>query len=297
MENIKITDLINHVHLENIGKNDSPSVFVSTSTYKILHLRLLLLNSNLLEYTSYSFLMLNKKIYSVSSQYEVVKVEGQLEELYCKVNNQVEYLTSIIKEHVSAIESLEDRIFERTKLRNIVNEIFEHKKNLLRIFRVLDRLKVVLDEFILDEEESITSLNQEFSDLVDDTSIGCRLVKAQIDKLDDIYKYYTSIKNDNLNKNIYILSIISGIFLPLNLIVGFFGMNTSGLFLSGRSNGSEIIFYSIIAIFAFMVLGLPLLHFIDKFLMSKLFGRYVFYSRVSKKIESLNGDFNLLDTK
>jgi magnesium transporter len=32
-----------------------------------------------------------------------------------------------------------------------------------------------------------------------------------------------------MNRSIYILTIISVIFLPLNLVVGFFGMNTGGL--------------------------------------------------------------------
>ena len=32
-----------------------------------------------------------------------------------------------------------------------------------------------------------------------------------------------------MNRIVYILTLLSGIFLPLNLIVGFFGMNTTSL--------------------------------------------------------------------
>lgn len=41
-----------------------------------------------------------------------------------------------------------------------------------------------------------------------------------------------------MNKMIYILTIISAIFLPLNLVVGFFGMNTSGLPFAGGTSGT-----------------------------------------------------------
>lgn len=43
---------------------------------------------------------------------------------------------------------------------------------------------------------------------------------------------------------IYILTIISAVFLPLNLVVGFFGMNTSGLpFTDSETNGTLNVVY------------------------------------------------------
>lgn len=42
----------------------------------------------------------------------------------------------------------------------------------------------------------------------------------------------SAIKNEKMNQSLYFLSILSAIFLPLNLIVGFFGINTNDLFLA-----------------------------------------------------------------
>lgn len=70
-------------------------------------------------------------------------------------------------------------------------------------------------------------------------------------RIDSLYSLISSIKAEKTNQNIYLLSIISTIVLPLNLIVGFFGMNTGGLFLQNNNYGSLIILVLIILIFAF----------------------------------------------
>jgi magnesium transporter len=41
-----------------------------------------------------------------------------------------------------------------------------------------------------------------------------------------------------MNRNIYYLTILSGIFLPLTLVTGFFGMNTGGLPFTESPNGT-----------------------------------------------------------
>lgn len=297
MTNIILSELLNSLHLEDLGSTNSPSIFIDTPEYKILHLRLLKLEGNELVYDSLSFLITGHVIYRVTENQELIELKNQYEELHIRINNQLLLLTSILEEHSNAIERLEDRVFDRIRLRNTLSEIFEHKKNLMRLLRALDRMFVVLKQYMKSEVEELKLLDKEFSDLLEDTGVNQRLVSAQLGRLDDIYSYYTSIKNDNLNKNIYILSIISGIFLPLNLIVGFFGMNTSGLFLSEVSNGTQVVFYLIITIFAIAILGLPFLHLLDKFIVSKFFGRYKFYSRISKRLGHLNDDFNILDSK
>jgi magnesium transporter len=51
---------------------------------------------------------------------------------------------------------------------------------------------------------------------------------------------------------IYILTIISAVFLPLNLLVGFFGMNTSGLpFTSPDQTGT---LYAVSMMFSLIIL-------------------------------------------
>jgi magnesium transporter len=63
--------------------------------------------------------------------------------------------------------------------------------------------------------------------------------KLQLSKLDYLYNFHHAQTNERMNHLIYILTIISAIFLPLNLVVGFFGMNTSGLPFSDGASGTN----------------------------------------------------------
>jgi magnesium transporter len=68
-----------------------------------------------------------------------------------------------------------------------------------------------------------------------------RSATLQLSKLDYLYSFYNAKSNDKMNKMIYILTIISAIFLPLNLIVGFFGMNTTSLPFSSGNFGTHYV--------------------------------------------------------
>lgn len=72
-------------------------------------------------------------------------------------------------------------------------------------------------------------------------------------RIEDIYQFIQSLKNDKISRNIYILTIISSLLLPLNFITSFFGMNTTGLFLSGSAHGTLIVTLAMCVIFAAMV--------------------------------------------
>lgn len=72
-------------------------------------------------------------------------------------------------------------------------------------------------------------------------------------RIEDIYQFIQSLKNDKISRNIYILTIISSLLLPLNFITSFFGMNTTGLFLSSSQHGTLIVTLAMCVIFAAMV--------------------------------------------
>ena len=72
-------------------------------------------------------------------------------------------------------------------------------------------------------------------------------------RIEDIYQFIQGLKNDKISRNIYILTIISSLLMPLNFITSFFGMNTTGLFLSGSAHGTLIVTLAMCVIFAAMV--------------------------------------------
>lgn len=72
-------------------------------------------------------------------------------------------------------------------------------------------------------------------------------------RIEDIYQFIQGLKNDKISRNIYILTIISSLLMPLNFITSFFGMNTTGLFLSGSAHGTLIVTLVMCVIFVAML--------------------------------------------
>ena len=77
-----------------------------------------------------------------------------------------------------------------------------------------------------------------------------------LSKLDYLYSFYNAKSQERTNQILQILTIVSVIFLPLNLAVGYFGMNTTNLPFSNMQNGT---FYAtllivMLAIFATIIL-------------------------------------------
>ncbi|PLY09306.1 MAG: hypothetical protein C0626_09950 [Arcobacter sp.] len=64
-----------------------------------------------------------------------------------------------------------------------------------------------------------------------------------------------------MNRTVYILTLLSGIFLPLNLIVGFFGMNTTSLPFTQGDGGTLLV---INTLFISAIISTLLVYFIKK---------------------------------
>lgn len=285
-------NIINEVHLEALQDYGAQSRYIIDHDYAILNLRFLKQTQDGLANHSVKFLFKNNQIFKVDDN-KLNELTGA-NDLYRVLASIADYEESIIDRYVETLEDFEDQIFDKKQSRSFVMELFELKRDIFKFNRSLERQFLVLSDFINRNSAMLAQKTQDFSELLGSIEINQRLIKTQIEKLDTVYGYYSTLKNDMLNRNIYILSVISGIFLPLNLIVGFFGMNTTGLFLSEHSNGTMIVFQTIVAIFVFLLIGFPLLHLLDKFILYKVFGRFSLYSRLSKRLQNISEDFNIL---
>jgi magnesium transporter len=88
-----------------------------------------------------------------------------------------------------------------------------------------------------------------------------RSASLQLAKLDYIYNFYTTRTAEKMNRIVFVLTLISGIFLPLNLFVGFFGMNTSSLPFTEGTGGTMNVFTIMLAI---MMVSIPVVLFWKK---------------------------------
>lgn len=164
-----------------------------------------------------------------------------------------EILENIKKQNTqfqNIIEYKENMILKGNSIKNFLKKSFVLKQKINKNFKFLillkDSLKMLLNDYIF--------LKKILKLLLLNIDILINSIKDNLSRLDALYILSSSIKNETMNKNIYLLSVLSVIFLPLNLIVGFFGMNTKNLFLENNPYGTLYIFFSICCILIFGLL-------------------------------------------
>lgn len=251
---------LDKLHLEDIKNREHPSVFFNTQEYKILIYRLFNEDKDNLNVESHSYIIgKDEDIYSyIQSENRLIHIDSY-KSFYNILDNLVDKVMVKMESHIKQIEELEETVYDN---RDAIQTWFTLKKEMLRMERILSQAIKAHASFI-ESSASIKStpeLFTGFEDIEEHLNRVFRSCSANISKLDHIYSLYTTIVNDRMNKTIFSLTVISAIFLPINLIVGFFGMNTEGLFFAGNPNATILVTTIMISI----LISLGILFFIKR---------------------------------
>lgn len=206
-------------------------------------------------------------------------------------------LKKIVQDNISSVnktllnledelEHMEDQLSARDFPINFMDIWFHSRDSFLILERSISRFLRVLKLFSSDARFITDKQRSSFSDLLETIEFFERNINSCQKRLEALHHYYTSIKNDKMNKNIYILSILSGIFLPLNLIVGFFGMNTKDLFFENHDKGTQYVLMIIIGTFISILILPMIMNIISKFIIVRFLGRLSFYKRINPFIKN-----------
>ena len=151
-----------------------------------------------------------------------------------------------ISRYLGHLESFETIYKKPKEYPEFMKRHAELKYEISKFYNKISRLQ---DALITCANEQ-TALKKPLKRFIAETGAAKSVVAECGAELDDIYAHIQSVKNDKINRNIYILTLLSALFLPLNLITGFFGMNTNGMFLNGFQNGTAVVAGSMLALFA-----------------------------------------------
>lgn len=248
---------IDRFHLLDIKNALHPSMFVEEANYDILILALPTSRDQGLKIDSYAFVFDNTSCYWYDkSAQEFVDFET-MEKVYTLLNEKTNIAMKMVASLHESIDWMEEQLYDNAHLSSFMRYWLNSKKDLSRINRLLTLCVEVLENFIQSylKEEDFLAIH--FKDIHEHLSRTNRSTLLAIDKLTNLYNFYTSRNNERMNKTIYLLTIFSGIFLPLNLIVGYFGMNTHGLPLDDLSNGSTLVMF-LLGVCATLMAGLIL---------------------------------------
>lgn len=234
-------DQLDHFHLLDIKNALHPSMFVEEPTYDILILALPSSREKELKIDSYAFVFDATSCYWYDKSAQEFVDYGTMEKVYELLNEKTNIAMKMLVSLHESIDWTEEKLYENANLSSFMRYWLNTKKDLSRINRLLTLCVEVLENFIQTylKEEDFLAIH--FKDIHEHLSRTNRSSLLAIDKLNNLYNFYTSRNNERMNKTIYLLTIFSGIFLPLNLIVGYFGMNTHGLPLDGIADGTKIV--------------------------------------------------------
>jgi magnesium transporter len=222
--------VLNSFHLQDINNPLHPAAFMHTPTYDILIMRLPYENANkVLEVKSNVLIFKHDEyyIYEVQKQ-EFVKLDG-FKQVHESLDEKVNQTMQLVDAMYNEIEDMEDAFYESETIHNFNQVWFSHKNSLIRINRILNKTIEEFKVFMQHYSKKENFLHINFSDILEHLQRTHRNSGHALEKLDALYNFYSSVNNEKMNKTVYVLTLLSGVFLPLNLLVGFFGMNTTHL--------------------------------------------------------------------
>lgn len=230
---------IDVLHLEDLRNPIHPSIFDENEAYDLFIFRIPLPGETL-DIRSVGFVITKEDALLYDREHKTFQtLEGRFDGLYRVADRYTDLLLKSFQRYPERVADMEEALYEDTHGATFMTDWLELKRDLLRIERVLARTTDVLQSLI----EAYETLGDAFPvnhyvDLHEHLDRTMRSAGLQLSKLDYLYNFYNARTNEKMNRLIYALTIISAIFLPLNLVVGFFGMNTGGLPFAQSSFGT-----------------------------------------------------------
>ena len=138
----------------------------------------------------------------------------------------VEQYFDFVHEIEDDVISFEEKHGDEKKGEDISEKMFDLRKRVLRVKRVIVPMEELTDKFKEQDEhfssEQSEGILKKIEAKIDRQQLIIRFSEEMIDEMKDNYLSYNTYR---MNKIINVLTIISAIFLPLMLITGIYGMN------------------------------------------------------------------------
>lgn len=255
-----IRDVIDNFHLEDIKNDSHPSVFFKNDTYNLFILRIPQLQDKKIVFLSKSFIMTNNSYYHYNKEEDTFIDLHDIKGFYKVLDKYIDGALKIILSHLNEIEAIEDLFYEGKSVKDFNQQWFSYKNDSVRMNRVLFKAVEALSDLIFVYKQDDDYLERHFEDIEEHIQRAHRNSGLLLEKLEALKTFNTTKNNEQMNQTIYILTLLSGIFLPLNLIVGFFGMNTTSLPFTAGEGGT----YYVITLLSAIALLASFITFIYK---------------------------------
>ncbi len=224
-----IRNKIDSFHLEDIKNEIHPSVFFEHEHYDLFILRIPQIENEKMILISKAFVITENSYYHYDKTTDTFIDLENMKGFYKFLDKYIDNTLKMITKRFEEIEKIEDIFYEGKSIKDFNQQWFSYKNDFVRINRLLFKAVEVISDLIESYKKDDDYLERNFEDIQEHLQRGYRNSGLLLEKLDAIHNFYLMQNNEQMNKTIYVLTLLSGVFLPLNLIVGFFGMNTTSL--------------------------------------------------------------------
>ena len=231
-------DFLNEFHLEDIQNTEHPSDFIPMENHSILILRFPDIVDEQIKVFSYAFIIKEERCFLFNRENQTFEELGSLLNMNNFLDEKTNALIKHIKSYYYEIDLLEDSLYDNKFDSQFMSKWLTFKKELSLIHRLIFDVALSFELFIAYHKKHKTFEELAYADLYEHIERIRDLAKVSLDKLDHLYDFYRAKIDEKMNRNVYYLTLLSGIFLPLTLISGFFGMNTGGLPFLNDPNGT-----------------------------------------------------------
>lgn len=250
---MNLYNLVETLHIEDLKNPTHPSIFDENDNYDMLIVRLPIIEDKL-ELISIGFIITSDNSYLyVRDKKAFEELGNRFDAPYKILDTTIDKLLKSFEVYRDLIVDMEEALYLNKTKKSFINSWLELKRNIVRVERVLMHASSTMDKMINYHTETLDFPINHYMDLHEHLERTLHSAKLQLSKLDYLYNFHNAQTNEKMNHLIYILTIISAIFLPLNLVVGFFGMNTSGMPFSDGLSGTNSVGIFMIILSIFMV--------------------------------------------
>ncbi len=174
-------------------------------------------------------------------------------ELLCQLLlDQAELLVDIVRKSTDRVNGIEDSLLSN-RVSSSRRELSSLRRALVRLQRMLAPEPAALFRLLnrppawigTDDLEALRQSAEEFSAAVVDSN-------SLVERIRLIQEEFAAIINEQTNRTLFTLTMVTVIALPINLIAGLFGMNVGGIPLSSYQHGFAIIIGIIVLMTAFL---------------------------------------------
>lgn len=250
-----VEHLVDKFHLEDLQNDLHPSIFDENDEYDMLIVRLPVI-AETLEAISLGFIITKESSYLFNSaENRLEELKSRFEGPHNKIDTLLDHLLKSFLSYQDQISDMEETLYDDRVKTNFMTQWLTLKRDILRIERIMHRTSSVMKDMIDYYETDGSFPMNHYIDIHEHCERILRSSTLQLSKLDYLYNFYNTRTNEKMNRLIFLLTIISAVFLPLNLIVGFFGMNTSGLPFTEGEDGTLSVVVGLILLVIITSLG------------------------------------------